>query len=54
MTVTPREEALAIHQVLVAFPGTKAEVVFSAVKEEALVLAGKRRKPKRKGKGTPG
>ena len=49
MTVTPRDEALAIHMLLVEFPGTKVEVVFSAVKEEALVLAGKRRKPKRKG-----
>lgn len=53
MTVTPREEALAIHQVLVAFPGTKVEVVFASVKEETEVLAGKRRGPKRKRKGTP-
>lgn len=53
MTVTPRQEALAVHMVLVVFPGTKVEVVFAPVKAEVEALAGMRRKPKRRRKGTP-
>ncbi len=53
MSATVREKALAIHMVSVAFPGMKVEVVRADVMEETLALAGMRRKPKRKRKGTP-
>lgn len=51
--ITTRQEALAVHMVLVAFPGTKVDTVFAPVKDEVEALAGMRRKPKRRRRGTP-
>ena len=46
-----RNEAVAIHLLLVTFPGTKVEHALRQVEEEVMVLARMRRPPKPKRKG---
>lgn len=50
MAVTVRQEAQAIHAVLVTFPGAKVDTVLAPVRDEVLVLAGMRRPPTKRKK----